>query len=760
MDDMPWYSPTPTMQEANLVVRWKPTFAALCAAILLIQFASGCALCRKGRWRDPQMVAPCPEANPKSQYPFGIWWNSCDVTANDSPAPSPPAEIELAPKFANHFVQLCAFEEELEAPEPVEEVSTNLGEAVVGRPLKRMTNMPNLLNHGGERIETPAAGAVSPPGVGTQIINEPMNLGPEFFQSELGEGEVLYMPELHSMPGLVEEAIPETESADIQLRQAESYYAMAVDADKQLDESAMNMYLDAAIAAYRYMQTVPPQPKTTKGTERAWQVYHSAIARLMFIADKSGYIDKQCGIRLPVNGGYKIVQFEYVNFQRTADEFDRWHIVGDYESKYLLTKHRTPGLGVPMVCIRERKPADKWFPEEVPFAVTGILRPEAEMNLYDATVEAAIPDGTHVEQVVAKLELYDPRTSGDVELNCRQVPLAKDTTAPYAYLLSETRGESKLKAMHPYKDMTNQGLFILEPHRQGKIPVVFVHGLLSAPYTWAGIANEIDSNPDLAARYEVWAFHYPTGAPFMESAAVLRDQLNQIITEMDPSGFDRDLRNVVLVGHSMGGLIAKLQATDSGNTLWEHVAFQPLSSLDAPPKMQQYLRDQFYFTHSPNVGRVIFIGTPHQGTTHLSAKTGHVSSALVHEDPCLKDAHKQLIEDNPAAFRKEFRQRVPISLDLLSPKSLLLTGIYRLPVQPDIPTHTILGSGWWSPHDGQSDSIVPVSSARLPGVQTEIMVNSLHTHLNRNAGTVCEVLRILRVHGTRPAFASQNGTTR
>lgn len=741
------------------MVRWKPTFAALCAAILMIQFASGCALCRKGRWRDPQMVAPCPEANPKSQYPFGIWWNSCDVTTLESRDLDTDSLANLNPSAVTSvsFVQRCVFEEDLEAPEAYEEVSTNLGEAVIGRPLGRSSNMPNLLNHGGERIETPPARVIGPELMGPEVIGQPTNLGPEFFQNELGEGEVLYMPELH---GLVEQAVPETESADIQLRQAESYYAMAVDADKQLDESAMNMYLDAAIAAYRYMQTVPPQPKTTKGTERAWQVYHSSIARLIFIADKSGYIDKKCGIKLPVNGGYKIVEFEYVNFQRTADDFDRWHIVGDYQSRFVLTKHRSPGLGVPMVCIRERKKADKWFAKQTPFAVTGILRPEAEMNLYDATVEANIPGGTHVEQVVAKLELYDPRTSGDVEFSCRQVPLAKDTTAPYAYLLSEARGESHLQTMHPYKNMDDQGLFILEPHRKGKIPVIFVHGLLSAPFTWAGIANEIDSNPDLAARYEVWAFHYPTGAPFLESASVLRAQLDQLIREMDPSGFDRDLRNAVLVGHSMGGLIAKLQVSDSGNTLWEHAAFQPLNSLDAPPKMQHYLREQFYFTHSPNVGRIVFIGTPHQGTTHLSAKTGHFSAAMVHADPCLKDAHQQLIEDNPAAFRKEFRHRVPISLDLISPQSLLLTGIYRLPIQPDIPSHTILGSGWWMPHDGQSDSVVPVSSARLPGVNTEIMVKALHTDLNRNAGTVCEILRILRVHGTRPAFARQTGSIR
>ncbi|MBA2117190.1 esterase/lipase family protein [Bremerella alba] len=732
------------------MVCWKPTFAALCAAVLLIQFASGCAFCRQGRWRDPQMVAPCPEANPKSQYPLGIWCNPCDVTAIDPidlDEANSLASADLSTAATGSFVQLCAFDEEVDAPEAYEEVSTNLGEAVVGRPLKRMSNMPNLLNHGGERIETPSAHRLEP-----EAIGEPTNLGPEFFQSELGEGEVLYMP---GMPGMVEQSVPETESADIQLRQAESYYAMAVDADRQVDESAMNMYLDAAIAAYRYMQAVPPQPKTTKGTERAWQVYHSSIARLMFIADKSGYIDKKVGIRLPVNGGYKIVEFEYVNFQRTADDFDRWHIVGDYQSKYLLTKHRSPGLGVPMVCIREQKKADKWYPKQVPFSVTGILRPEAEMNLYDATLEAQIPGGTHVEQVVAKLELYDPRTSGDVELNCRQVPLAKDTTAPYAYLLSQTRGESDIEALYPYKDTENDGLFILEPHRKGKIPVIFVHGLFSAPYTWAGIANEIDSNPDLASRYEIWAFHYPTAAPFLESADILRKQLAQIITEMDPSGFDRDLRNAVMVGHSMGGLIAKLQVTDSGNTLWEHAAFQPLNTLDAPPKMQHYLRGQFYFTHSPNVGRIVFIGTPHQGTTHLTIKASHVSGALVHGGPCLIDAHKKLVEDNPAAFRKEFRKRVPISLDLTSPESMLLNGIYRLPIQPDIPRHTILGNGWWSIHDGQSDSVVPITSARLPAVNSEIMVSSMHTNLNRNPGTVCEVLRILRVHGTRPAFARQ-----
>lgn len=686
------------------------------------------------------MVAPCPESNPKAQYPLGIGWRPCDMTSIE---PIPPLEQPIREtdrqQPLSFSVQLCAFEEEI-SPRAVyydtsfDAADNNVDQWQTAKP--SVGGAPGRL----EAIDTPSAGNMMFPPFDGQL--EP---GIVTFKPDLGEGEVLVSP-----PRMQD--LPESESPDIQLREAESYYAMAVDADKQLDESAMNMYLDAAIAAYRYMDRMPPQAQTSKGTARAWEVYHSSLARLMFIADRTGHIDKATGIRLPVNGGYRIVQFEYANFQRTAEDFDRWHIVGNYQSRYLLTKHRQQGLGVPMVCVRHRKENDKWYPPEIPFAVTGILRPESEMGLYDATTEATVPDGMHVEQVVARLELYDPRTSGDVEFKCHQVPLAKDLTAPYAYMLSETRGESKLASLHPSRNISDRGLFILEPHQKGKIPVVFVHGALSAPYTWAGIANEIDSNPDLAARYEVWGFSYPTGAPFLETAAILREQLDEIILEMDPSGFDRDLRNVVLIGHSMGGILSKLQAADSGNVLWQYTAFQPLETLKTTQKMHDYLQRQFYFTHSPNVGRVIFIGTPHQGTSLESSTIGHFSASLVHQDPSLIEAHRRLLEDNPAAFRKEFRRRVPVSMDLINPDSLLLKGIYELPIAPEIPSHTILGGGWWTIHDGRSDGVVPVSSARLPGVQTEIMVNAQHTHLNRDAGTVCEILRILRVHGTRPAF--------
>ncbi len=736
----------------------KPTLAALIFAVAIVAQSMGCSHLPKGRWYDPKMVPPCPSANPKAYESCFRFMQPVSYQAESdlsvfrlcsyeeeipigprTPSPSADSdvtaeEVELAPATSTSRPSRSGPSQptSIELPQ-VEDPDTE--EVVVGRQASPPTSIPNAVSGGGgETIETPRR-------IGETIISDKVvGEAPE-------PGEVIWSDEGAS--GMIQHSQP----AGVLLSSAETYYAMAVDADKQMDEAAINMFLEAAMASYRFLEAIGPERNTSKDTARAWQIYHSSVARMIYIADRVGWIDKATGIKLPAGNGYRIVEFEYINFQRTADDFDAWQVVGDYQSDYLLTKHRQPGLGVPLVVVRKRRQGDRWHPPETPFSATAILRPEGEMSLFEATREADTPDDTYVEQVVARLELYDPRVSGDVEFRCAQVPLAKDTTAPYAYYLSQVRGSSRLKALHPTKDYENTGLFILEPHRRGKIPVIFVHGLLSEPYTWAGMANEIDGNADLAARYEVWGFHYPTGAPLLESAAVLREQLDQIIREMDPSGFDRDLRNVILVGHSMGGLIAKLQVTDSRNTLWEHVAYQPISTLQTTPQMKDYLRRQFIFQRSPHVGRVVFVGTPHQGSAHACATLGKATSHLIHQDACLKEAHHQLVHDNPAAFRKELRRRIPTSLDLVHPDSLLLKGIYRLPIAPDVPAHSIVGSGWWSIHDGRSDGVVPVSSARLPGVQTEIMVNAKHKELTHEAGVTCEILRILRVHGTRPAFA-------
>jgi len=641
------------------------------------------------------IAACCFAASGCSLVPKGQW--AAPALVDPDPAANPKA-------YSSCSIMPCAFELSAEDRQSVVPISVG--------------SMPNMVLQG-EVIQTPL------------VVGEPV--------------ETLRSVEDHEF---VQESAPTKQY----LREAETYYAMATDADKQLDESAMNMFLDAAMASYRYLEQVPPEPEISLSTGRAWEIYHASVARLIHIADRTGHIDKSVGIRLPVNDGFRVVSFEYANFKRTADDFDQWHAVGKYKSKFLKSEHKKPGLGVPFVVVRDRKQCDKWFPPEVPFAATVVLRPESEIPLYDANAEAEIPAGTHVEQIVARLEVYDPKSTNLVEFRCQEIDLAKDTTAPYAYRLSELANQASWASLHG-PNCERDGLYIIEPHQKGRIPVIFIHGLNSMPYTWSGIANELEADPQLSQQYEVWVFRYDSSRPIMETAALLRRQLNELVLEMDPSGFDRDLRNAVLVGHSMGGVLAKLLVTDSRDTVWQHVAFQPVSQLSAPLPMKDYLRESFYFNRSPHAGRVVFIGTPHQGLTHTYGTLTNLASRT-NSMPCpLEVAHQQLIESNPAAFREEMRRRFPTSGDLVTSSSLLLKGIYRLPIPPEIPSHTILGRSGWNIHDGLSDGVVPVSSARLPGVTTEAMVCDRHVHLHRNTGTVCEVLRILRVHATKPAFA-------
>jgi pimeloyl-ACP methyl ester carboxylesterase len=287
---------------------------------------------------------------------------------------------------------------------------------------------------------------------------------------------------------------------------------------------------------------------------------------------------------------------------------------------------------------------------------------------------------------------------------------------------------------------------MIEPYQPGKIPVILVHGLLSDSFTWTALGNELRVHPELRQRYQFWTYSYASGEPFLTSAAVLREELARVRATYDPERCDPALGRIVLVGHSMGGLIAKLQATHSGDALWASSATRPLESLNAPPYVHRQLRRGFYFTPSPDVARIVFIGTPHRGSAWASRTVGQVGAALVAEPPERKASFEQLVRDNPDVFRGDLQQRIPTSVDLLEPTSALLQAMNELPYRSGVPLHTILGSGRWTLGEGPSDGVVAVDSARLEGVQSELVVDASHEELPRQEAVMAEVVRILRRH--------------
>jgi pimeloyl-ACP methyl ester carboxylesterase len=326
------------------------------------------------------------------------------------------------------------------------------------------------------------------------------------------------------------------------------------------------------------------------------------------------------------------------------------------------------------------------------------------------------------------------------------LPIARDLTAPIAYAASQETDAWLLDFLRPDRGDPLDGLRMAEPFQPGKIPVVFVHGLASDPLTWAELFNQLRAQPALAARYQFWYFRYDTGDPFLSSAAMLRRQLVELRQTYDPMRIDPNLSRTVLIGHSMGGLISKMQVTYSGDILWNAAATQPLNSLISEPTTRADLANAFYFAPSPDIARVIYIATPHRGSNQATRCLGRISSALVRERPDLVARHQQLVRDNPCAFREEVQRGVPTSVDLLEPQSCILQATNSLPYNPAVALHSIIGDDRWSLSQGPSDGVVAVSSARIGGVQSELFVDAKHTEVQRDSETVREVTCILSRH--------------
>ena len=183
------------------------------------------------------------------------------------------------------------------------------------------------------------------------------------------------------------------------------------------------------------------------------------------------------------------------------------------------------------------------------------------------------------------LELYDPLETNDTRVGHLQVPLESDLTTPLAYFLSKVPMESlatvglfepeQLLVPHDGQQTMIKGLYMVQPYEPGKIPVLFIHGLWSSPMTWMEMFNDLRSSPDIRRHYQFWFYLYPTGQPFWLSAAQLRRDLAEMRQVLDPQHREPALDQMVLVGHSMGGLVARLQTLESGQDYWKLASHDP-----------------------------------------------------------------------------------------------------------------------------------------------------------------------------------------
>jgi pimeloyl-ACP methyl ester carboxylesterase len=344
--------------------------------------------------------------------------------------------------------------------------------------------------------------------------------------------------------------------------------------------------------------------------------------------------------------------------------------------------------------------------------------------------------GLTSNETIAALQLFDPRDQAAVQLEGRSYPLAADFTAPLAtYPRINETVLGFINMIRGQKTARLSGLYLLEPYDPNRVPVVLVHGLASSPFTWLNAGNAIQDDPEIRKRYQFWVFFYPTGNPILVSALRLRQDL-----ALAKQRFGLK-RGIILIGHSMGGIICRLQVTNLDRSAWRSLLHEKADALFPLVNSDPQLRSAFLFQANPIVKRVIFISTPHRGSAIASGGLGALGDRIIRLPTALTQrVPKTLLA---AAGPDVKKAQIPTSIDGLSPESPLLRLTAQLPIQA--PHHSIIGDRGKGDTPNSSDGVVPYWSSHLATAQSELVVPTGHGAMNSPLA-IAEIQRILRLN--------------
>ena len=311
--------------------------------------------------------------------------------------------------------------------------------------------------------------------------------------------------------------------------------------------------------------------------------------------------------------------------------------------------------------------------------------------------------------------------------------LAADFTATYSYYPNPSlMGVQAMLRPAGYRERA--GLYLLEPYDPNQMPVVFVHGLMSVPQMWVPTISAIEADPELRGRFQFWVFAYPTGDPSLLSALRLREDLASIYRLYPKT------KDLILIGHSMGGIISRLQAVTTGRVLWNEIFKSDAARLYATLPPDDLVKRAVIFKANHRVKRIVFICVPHRGSYLATNWVGALGTNLIRFPSTFLGATASPIL--AALQNNAGLKRLPTGINDLSPSSPVLIGLRKLPIEAEY--HSIIGDRGRADTPNSSDGVVAYWSSHLDG-QSELIVPGSHSAYALPQ-TVAELKRILRVH--------------
>ena len=505
-------------------------------------------------------------------------------------------------------------------------------------------------------------------------------------------------------------------------------------------------YLASAAYAYAFLFPTNPADEPSRYDPRltlAVDLYNRGIA--LGLATRDGNEVDLSARQLSLPFGSLDLSVEPNGFNYGGYHLTKFVQLADLEVRGLRNTYRRAGIGAALSAKVEStpgNPASRWIPAAAKVPITAFVR-------FDDP-RLAMSNG-HLRGTV---ELYDEDRASAVQVGTQTVPLESDPSAALAYRLEGApvwdfeiagfrKGDFSLLGTAGNGGDVN-GLFMLHPYHPNMIPVVFVHGTASSPARWAEMANELLGDPKIASRYQLWFFLYNSGNPIVLSAMRLRESLMAVRKDVDPDGKDPALNQMVVIGHSQGGLLTKMMVVDSGDRFWHNVTSVPFDQAQLDPETRDLATRAFFFKPQPYVTRVIFIATPHRGSymasnpiVKLGNKFINLPGSLAKSAVALGNLREASMVGTPFTM--------PTALDNMDSSNRFIKTLSSLAIAPGVHAHSIIPVNGKGPIEDGNDGVVEYKSAHIDGVESELVVRSGHS-TQATPQTIEEVRRILYEH--------------
>ncbi len=521
----------------------------------------------------------------------------------------------------------------------------------------------------------------------------------------------------------------------------------------ELPPAALNAWLETARYSYLYLFFSGRSP-----AERALE------DRLTQVRDYYNYATEQAASVVFQRTRARALEGEDINRPVQVDD---WTIRAEFDELKLqgVPKQLVAASSVSFAGLRSSYRRDGFGAELVAMMEAPALAQavEVEERKQDLPLYSEMPainvtavlnfSGNTLEEILAsrdvQLQAYSPEQSS-IQIRGQEVPLAANFTAAYGLWLAQSgfATESLRTLFGRGEGIREPHIYLMQPYDPNKRIIFMLHGLASSPEAWVNLANEIMGDEEMREHYQVWSVYYPTNAPIALNRYTISKAFNGTLRHFDPSGTAPASHDMVFIGHSMGGVIARLMLSDSGEVLWNNLRERYNLQGERLARVEAKLGPVLHFTPQPNVERAIFLASPHKGTDAAGNRLGRLIGRLVRLPLTILgafgDAFMALQDPDDNDGKKPKEPVVTNSIENLKASDPFIKASSALPIVPGLKYHSIIAKRKSEvPTPESDDGLVPYWSAHLDGALSEKVIVSGHS-VQETPEAVLEVRRILR----------------